>query len=125
MYIMYKQEPEKGGDVTSRVQAAIGRDCRLRLTPYGLSPVTLRDMGTTRHTFWGRAYGLDIRVEQEDDGTLSVYGAEAYTEQYELLARGPVEEMVRRYDVSGGLRRWLERQVETPHATQASARPGD
>ena len=53
---------------------------------------------------------MDIRVEREDDGTLSVYGAEAYTEQYELLARGPVEEMVRRYDVSGSLRRWLERQ---------------
>ena len=60
-------------------------------------------MEATRHTFWGRAYGLDIRVEREDDGTLSVYGAEAYTDHYELLARGPVEEMAGRFDVSGGL----------------------
>ena len=85
-------------------------------------------MGASEHTksiFRGRAYGLDIRVEREDDGTLSVYGSEAYADDYTLLARGPVEEMVRRYDVSGGLRRWLERQVGTPHATQASARPGD
>ena len=43
----------------------------------------------TKSVFRGRAYGLDIRVEREDDGTLSVYGAEAYTEHYELLARGP------------------------------------
>lgn len=70
-------------------------------------------MGTAEHTkfiFRGRAYGLDIRVEREDDGTLSVHGAEAYTEHYELLARGPIDEIVRRFDVSGGLRRWLERQ---------------
>ena len=78
-------------------------------------------MGAAEHTrsiFRGRAYGLDIRVEWEDDGSLSVYGAEAYTEQYELLARGPVEEMVRRYDVSGGLRRWLERQSGTSTAAE-------
>ena len=78
-------------------------------------------MSASEHTksiFRGRAYGLDIRVEREDDGSLSVYGAEAYTEQYELLARGPVEEMVRRYDVSGGLRRWLERQAGTATAAE-------
>lgn len=55
---------------------------------------------------------MDIRVEREDDGTLSVYGSEPYADAYTLLARGPVEEMVRRYDVSGGMRRWLERQSE-------------
>ena len=70
----------------------------------------------TKSVFRGRAYGLDIRVEREDDGTLSVYGAEAYTEHYELLARGPVEEMLGRFDVSGGLRRWLERRVGVPSA---------
>ncbi len=80
-------------------------------------------MEATELTFLGRAYGLDIRVEQEDDGTLNVYGAEAYTEQYELLARGPVEEMVRRYDVSGGLRRWLERQAGTSTNTEPGAVP--
>lgn len=55
---------------------------------------------------------MDIRVEWEDDGSLSVYGSEAYADDYTLLARGPVEEMARRYDVIGGLRRWLERQCE-------------
>ena len=78
-------------------------------------------MGASEHTrsiFRGRAYGLDIRVAQEDDGTLSVYGSEAYADDYTLLARGPVEEMVRRYDVSGGLRRWLERQAGTAPAAE-------
>ena len=76
-------------------------------------------MGAAEHTrsiFRGRAYGLDIRVEWEDDGSLSVYGSEAYADNYTLLARGPVEEMVWRYDVSGGLRRWLERHVDVPSA---------
>ena len=56
----------------------------------------------TRSIFRGRAYGLDIRVEREADGTLSVYGSEPYADDYALLARGPVEEMVGRFDVSGG-----------------------
>ena len=71
----------------------------------------------TRSIFRGRAYGLDIRVEKEDDGTLGVYGSEAYAGDYTLLARGPVEEIVGRFDVSGGLRRWLERQPEQAAAT--------
>ena len=78
-------------------------------------------MGATEHTksiFRSRAYGLDIRVEREDDGSLSVHGAEAYTEHYELLARGPADEIVRRFDVSGGLRRWLERQAGTAPAAE-------
>ena len=61
---------------------------------------------------------MDIRVEREGDGTLSVYGSEAYADDYTLLARGPVEEIVRRYDVSGGLRRWLERQAGTAPAVE-------
>lgn len=74
----------------------------------------------TRSIFRGRAYGLDIRVEKEDDGTLSVYGSEAYADDYTLLARGSVAEIVGRFDVSGGLRRWLEGQAgdarpETSH----------
>ena len=80
-------------------------------------------MGATELTFLGRAYGLDIRVEREDDGTLSVYGSEPYTDNYTLLARGPVGEMVRRYDVSGGLRRWLERHAGTLPTTETSALP--
>lgn len=71
-------------------------------------------MGATKNSFWGRAYGLDIRVEREDDETLSVYGSEAYADDYTLLARGPVREIVGRFDVSGGLRRWLERQPRGP-----------
>ena len=73
-------------------------------------------MDATELTFLGRAYGLDIRVEREADDTLSVYSSEPYTDNYTLLARGPVEEMVGRYDVSGGLRRWLERQAGVPSA---------
>ena len=61
---------------------------------------------------------MDIRVEREDDGTLSVYGSEPYADDYTLLARGPVGEMVGRYDVSGGLRRWLERQAGTATAAE-------
>lgn len=61
---------------------------------------------------------MDIRVEREDDDTLSVYGSEAYADDYTLLAQGPVEEMVRRYDVSGGLRRWLEREAGTAPAAE-------
>ena len=68
----------------------------------------------TKPIFRGRAYGLDVRVEKEDDGTLSVYGSEAYADDYTLLVRGPVEEMVGRFDVSGGLRRWPERHVGVP-----------
>lgn len=68
----------------------------------------------TRSIFRGRVYDLDIRVEKEDDGTLSVYGSEAYADDYTLLARGPVEEIVGRFDVSGGLRRWLKRQPRGP-----------
>lgn len=41
---------------------------------------------------------------------LSVYGSEPFADAYALLARGPVAEIVARYDVSGGMRRWLERQ---------------
>lgn len=64
----------------------------------------------TRSIFRGRVYDLDIRVEKEDDGTLSVYGSEAYADDYTLLARGPVEEIVGRFGVSGGLQRWLKRE---------------
>lgn len=73
-------------------------------------------MDATELTFLGRAYGLDIRVEREVDDTLSVYGSEPYADDYTLLARGSVEEMVGRYDVSGGMQRWLERQPKETNA---------
>lgn len=57
---------------------------------------------------------LEGRVEREDDGSLSVYGSEAYAERFELLARRPIEEIVGRFDVSGDLRRWLERPLQVP-----------
>lgn len=83
-------------------------------------------MGTSEHTrsvFRGRAYGLDIRVEREDDGTLSVYGSEPYADAYALLARGPVAAMVGRFDVSGGLRRWLEQHAGTLPTAEAGVPP--
>ena len=87
------------------------------LTAYGVHLRTY-SVEATELTFSGRAYGLDIRVEREADETLSVYGPEAYADDYTLLARGPVEEMVGRFDVSGGLRRWLERQAGVAAAAE-------
>ena len=58
--------------------------------PQGLRPINLQGVGTNGHTFWGRAYGLEGRIEWEDDGTLSVYGSEEYGDHYTLLAQGSV-----------------------------------
>lgn len=65
----------------------------------------------------GRAYGLDIRVEREADGTLGVYGSVAYAAHDTLLANGSTEESVGRFDVSGGLLRWLEQRPGVPLAS--------
>lgn len=81
-------------------------------------------MGASEHTraiFWGRAYGLDIREEREDDDTLRVYGSKPFADTYTLLARGPVAEIVGRFDVSGGMRHWLRRQAGTVLTTEARA----
>lgn len=65
-------------------------------------------MGATKQIFRGRACSLHIRVERKDDKTLSVYESEVYGAHYTLLARRPVAEIVGHFDVSSGLRRWLE-----------------
>lgn len=64
----------------------------------------------------GRAYGLDIRAERGADGTLGVYGSVVYAAHNTLLAIGSTEELVGRFDVSGGLRRWLEQRPGVPLA---------
>ncbi len=57
----------------------------------------------------GRAYGMDIRVEKEDDGTLSVYEAPPFSEAFRFVKRGPAAEIISHYDVSGSMRRFFER----------------
>ncbi len=74
---------------------------------YGLCHHVFVDPPKT--TFNGRAYGMDIRVEKEDDGTLSVYEAPAFSEAYRLVRRGPADEIIRHYDVSGSMRKFFER----------------
>ena len=58
-------------------------------------------------TYHGRAYGMDIRVKRESDGTLSVYEAPAFTELYTFVRRGPAEEIITHYDVSGTMRKFF------------------
>lgn len=58
--------------------------------------------------FLGRAYGMDIRVEKNDDGTLSVYEASPFSGMYVFVARGECETVLYRFDVSGSIRRWPE-----------------
>ena len=55
-----------------------------------------------------RAYGMDIRVIKNDDGTLSVYEAFPNSGLYAFVARDEREPILKRYDVSGSIRRWLE-----------------
>lgn len=69
-------------------------------------------METLRTTFNGRAYGMDIRVEREEDGTLSVYEAPAFSGLYTFVRRGPAAEIVAHYDVSGSMRKFFD--DETP-----------
>jgi hypothetical protein len=57
----------------------------------------------------GRAYGMDIRVEKEDDGTLSVYEAPPFSGTYTFIRRGPAAEIISHYDVSGSMRKFYER----------------
>lgn len=58
-------------------------------------------------TFNGRAYGMDIRVEKEDDGTLSVYEASPFSGSFKFVKRGPVDEIITHYDVSGSMKKFF------------------
>ena len=51
---------------------------------------------------------MDIRVEKNQDGTLDVYEAFPCSGMYAFLDRGEREAIIRRFDVSGSIRRWLE-----------------
>ena len=61
-----------------------------------------------RTTFNGRAYGMDIRVEREEDGTLSVYEAPPFSGLFKFVKCGPAEEVFKLYDVSGSLRTFFK-----------------
>ncbi len=80
---------------------------------YALSPVDVLChhlvVDTLKTRYNGRAYGMDIQVEKEDDGTLSVYEAPPYSEAYRFVRRGPADEIIRHYDVSGSMRKFFDR----------------
>ena len=61
-------------------------------------------------TFYGRAYGLDIRIEQHDDGTLSAYEAQAFSGRYVFVLRDEQSVILKHFDVSGSIKEWLERK---------------
>ena len=53
---------------------------------------------------------MDIRVEKEDDGPLSVHEAPPFSEEaFRFVKRGPAAEIINHYDVSGGMRKFSER----------------
>lgn len=62
----------------------------------------------TKTTFNGRAYGMDIRVEREDDGTLSVYEASPFSGSFRFVKRGPADEIIKHYDVSGSMKSFFK-----------------
>lgn len=59
--------------------------------------------------FFTRAYGMDIRIEKNDDDTLSAYEAQAFSRRYVFVMRDEKEIVLRHLDVSGSIREWLER----------------
>ena len=66
-------------------------------------------MDQVERTFFGRAYGMDIRVDKHEDGSLSVYEAFPYSGLYVFNLRGDRETVIKRFDVSGSIQRWHER----------------
>ncbi len=66
-------------------------------------------VGAPKTRYNGRAYGMDIRVEREDDGTLSVYEAPPYSEAFRFVRRGPAAEIICHYDVSGSMQKFFGR----------------
>ncbi len=47
---------------------------------------------------------MDIRVERETDGTLSVYEAPPFSNRFKLVVRGPAVQIIRHYDVNGSMK---------------------
>jgi hypothetical protein len=66
-------------------------------------------MEQIEQTFFSRAYGMDIRIDKHEDGTLSVYEAFPYSGFYIFAIRSDRETVMKRFDVSGSIRTWLER----------------
>ncbi len=64
---------------------------------------------TPKTRYNGRAYGMDIRVEKEDDGTLSVYEAPPFSDVFRFVKRGPAAEIISHYDVSGSMQTFFGR----------------
>ena len=50
---------------------------------------------------------MDIRVEKEDDGTLSVYEAPPFSGSFRFVKRGSADEIITHYDVSGSMRKFF------------------
>ena len=48
-------------------------------------------------------------MEKEDDGTLSVYEARAFSEACRFVKRRPADEIISHYDVSGSMRKFFGR----------------
>ena len=67
-------------------------------------------MADAEKTFYGRAYGLDVRIEQHDGGTLSAYETQAFSGRYVFILRDEESTILRLYDVSGSIKEWLERK---------------
>ena len=61
-----------------------------------------------QHMLISKTYGMGIRVIKNDDGTLSVYEAFPNSGLYSFVARDEREVILKRYDASGEIRRWLE-----------------
>ncbi len=51
---------------------------------------------------------MNIRIEKEDDGTLSVYEADPYLNVFQFVGRAPAAEVIARYDVSGTMRTFFK-----------------
>jgi hypothetical protein len=64
-------------------------------------------MTASLRIFYGRAHDMFLRIEKNPDGSLSVY--EAFVSgMCRFIRRDTREEILRRFDVSGSIRRWLE-----------------
>ena len=51
---------------------------------------------------------MDIRIDKNDDGSLSAYEAFPFSNMYIFAMRADRDTIIRRFDVSGSIRRWLE-----------------
>jgi hypothetical protein len=64
----------------------------------------------TRHgcVYFTRSFGTDFRVEKNQDGTLSIFEAFPLSGFCSFISRDEREAILKRFDVTGAIRRWLE-----------------